>query len=457
MGATSNMPFAHAMAFYHQDGLPAAWQHATKFAGKGGRLATMPDIVAARLATKPGDEPWETYYTTLTAEYYGIGASGKLLLIIAHGVGPLATLDGIRQAYSWQYKDENRDRWGGRITQKEFLDLEAGKFGPVHIVEYEPYCRRYQYPFIQILRASEALTDPVLLARFGPQADEYVRAHAAHARAWHREQAGIDPEDTGNTPPAIQQCYLDRRRTQHRRDGEPDSDPYIIQLGDANNCSYSGSRCRIPEKGLAIAHLVATGRLAHVSHEGNESLVLDVSCHEWSNGVRLVAMQRGGSVRSGIKAGPDASKLLLQHWRELLLPVTKSESIGFRALVKVGDQWFTQYPKKGERMDTWEPEYVVKTMEKIGTPILFRTTVGGGYYGFFRFGINEVQAIAGPSANAYVFVSDPQIEWNGGNPTHHTAMAQFYRIEVDTTKRLMRSDDLCHDYETMMRLLQKSA
>ena len=44
---TTDRPFAHAMAFYHQDGLPAAWKQAMKFAGKGGRLATMPDIVGS--------------------------------------------------------------------------------------------------------------------------------------------------------------------------------------------------------------------------------------------------------------------------------------------------------------------------------------------------------------------------------------------------------------------------
>jgi len=72
MKTTDKRPFAHAMAFYHQDGLPAAWKQAMKFAGKKGRLAIMPDIVASRIETKPGDAPWETYYTTLTAEYCGI-------------------------------------------------------------------------------------------------------------------------------------------------------------------------------------------------------------------------------------------------------------------------------------------------------------------------------------------------------------------------------------------------
>jgi hypothetical protein len=81
MKTQSEKPFANAMAFYHDDGLPAAWKQAMKFAGQGGRLATMPDIIAARIETQPGDMPWETYFTTLTAEYYGISQRGVPILI----------------------------------------------------------------------------------------------------------------------------------------------------------------------------------------------------------------------------------------------------------------------------------------------------------------------------------------------------------------------------------------
>lgn len=120
--------------------------------------------------------------------------------------------------------------------------------------------------------------------------------------------------------------------------------------------------------------------------------------------------------------------------------------------MKVGEQWFTQYPKKGARMDTWEPEYVVNSAKKVGKPITFRTTVGG-YHGFFKFATNEVKAIAPSTANAYYFVSEPQNEWHDGNPTHQTCMVQFYQIEVDSTKRMRRSEQLAHDYETMMKLV----
>lgn len=445
--------FTHAMAFHHQDGLLAAWKQATKFAGKGGRLATMPDIVAARLETKPGDLPWETYFTTLTAEYYGFSKTGKRILIIAHGVGPMSTLEGVQKAYSWEYNDKDRNHRGGRITQQEFWDLEAeAGFGDVTVVDLELYCTRYEYPFLETLRSSEALVDPVLKARFGVLTEEYVKAHTEVARKWHREQAGLDPENKYQLPNHDQ--FLNRRRSQHERDGAENSDPYILKVDGAGNCCYFfGSRdsYREIEEGMAIAHLVSTGGLCHLHHEGNESLTLDVGCHEWWNGVRLVGIQAGGNIRSGLQQGPDAHKLLRKHWRELLVPAKKRQDFGFCALVQVDKQWFTQYPKIGERMDTWEPEFVVTSAKKVGEPVLFRTTSSGSP--FFKFGVKEVQALAPSSANAYFFCGEPRRE--GGD--HHVCEVQFYWIEADTSKRMIRADNLARDYDTMMKLFAPEA
>lgn len=450
MTKTEKQPFAHAMGFYHQDGLPAAWKQAMKFAGKGGRLATIPDIVAARLETKPGALPWETYFTTLTAEYYGFSKTGKRILIVAHGVGPMSTLEGVQKAYSWEYNDKDRNHRGGRITAQEFLDLETGKFGEVSIVDLESYCTLYEYPFIQTLRSSEALVDPVLEARFGLLTEDYIKVHTEAARKWHREQAGLDPEDKYNLP--NHDRFLDRRRSQHERDGAENSDPYILKVDGASNCCYFfGSRhgFREIEEGMAIAHLVSTGCLCHLHHEGNESLTLDVGCHEWWDGVRLVGIQAGGNIRSGLQQGPDAHKLLRKYWSELLVPAKKREDIGFCALVQVGKQWFTQYAKIGERMDTWEPEFIVTSAKKVGKPVLFQTTSSGSGV-FFKFGVKEVQALAPSNANAYFFCGEPEPQ--GGN---HVCEVQFYRIEADTSKRVIRVDKLAHDYDTMMKLVAK--
>lgn len=432
-----------AMAFYHQDGLPSAWKHAKKFAGKGGRLATMPDIVAARLASKPGDFPWETYFTTLSAEYYGISKNGNRILIVAHGVGPMSTLDGVQKAYGYEYNDKDRNHRGGRITQQEFRDLESGKYGEVSIVDLESYCTRYEYPFIQTIRSSEALTDPVLRARFGELAEDYVKAHTKAARMWHRNQAGIDP--------GINYPYHDTLTyTQHERDGAENSDPYILKVDGAGNCCYFfGSRhgYRKIEEGMAIAHLLSTGCLCHIHYEGNESLTLDVGCHEWWNGVRFVGIRASEGNCLGLQQGPDAHKLLRNNWRNLLLPAERQENIGFCALVKLGKQWFTQYPKIGERMDTHEPEFAVTSAKKVGEPVLFRTASSGSGM-FFKFGIKEVQAIAPSRANAYFFCGEPRRDSGG-----HVCEVQFYRIEADTSARLMTAEKLSRDFDLMMDLL----
>ena len=189
-------------------------------------------------------------------------------------------------------------------------------------------------------------------------------------------------------------------------------------------------------------------------HEGNESLTNEVGCHAWNDGVRLVGIKAGGSIRAGLNKGPDAHQLIKKHWCELLLSVKQMAEVGFRELIKVGDQWFTQRPRVGDGMDQWEPEFVVTSLEKIGEPVLFRTEIGG-YHGFFKYGVKEVEEIAPPTANAYVFMGEVTIEWLDGNPMYHNAMTQFYRVTVDATQRLMREKELKNDYETMMKLLTK--
>lgn len=469
MTTLKKQPLHNAMAFFHQNGLALAWKQAMRFAEKGGRLATLPDIIAARIANKPdrkqktGNAAWEMYFTTLTAEYFGISKTGKHILIVAHGIGPLSTLAGIEKAYSWQYLDKDRDRRGGRITQQEFLDLEAGKYGEVSIIDLDSYVRRYAYPFLETLETSDALTDPLLKARLGPQAEEYLRLHRDIARVWHMEQASFDPENIHQLPDYQQR--MRRRRLRHLRDAHHNSDPYIIEVKDAANCCYTfGSALgfspglefgyRPIEDGYAIAHLISIGQLVNLRHEGNESLVTDVSCHEWWNGVRLVGIKANGDIRTNLHPGPDAYGLIRRHWPDLLMPVKNPQPVGFHALVKIGEQWFTQYPKAGERMDTYEPEHVVTAIKTVGEPTIFRTTVGS-YEGFFKFGLNEVRAIAPPGANAYSFVEEPLIEVQDGSATHHTCHVQFYWIKADTSERLVRANDLANDFDTMMALIAK--
>ncbi len=455
-------PSISAMAFYHKDGLVPAWKQAARFAGQDGRVATLPDIINARLNQKPGTVPWETYFTTRTAEYMGRTRGGSRILIVAHGIGPMATLDGILKAYSFHFKDKTRQRSGGRITYEEFYALESGKYGEVSIIDLESYFRRYEYPFIQHLRASEAMSDPLVKARLGSRAEEYIQKHVAFAREWHRQESGMDEENRYKLPNWEE--YLDRRRAGHVRYSRDHSDPLIIEVSAANNCPYGttpdqekqwGGELNFPidRDGLPIAHLLSIGQLMNcqIHREDCGNLTSDIGCHEWWNGVRLVAVRGNGEV-TNIHPGADVHDLLRRNWRKLMQPLPKTGNVGFRMLTKVGKEWFTQYLKQGARMDTHEPEFLVKSIESVGKPVEFITTVGG-YHGFVKYDIKEVKAVAPRGANAYTTVGDWEIVNHKGNPDYHRVRVQFHRVEVDVSQRLIREDELCNDYDKLMQLV----
>jgi len=238
-----------AMGFYHEDGYVAAFKQASRFAGRKGTIGTMPDVTDSRLATKPGDLPWEAYYTTLSAEFLGKSKGGTQILIVAHGIGPMATLDGVLKAYSYHFNDKERNRRGGRISQKEFLELESGKYGDVGIVEFQPILKRYQYPFLEVLTLRQALDEPLLAARLGPRCKEYLERHAGFAREWHSVQMLLHRENKYGL--SNWKEHMKDRRTQHFLGSVPDSNPYIIEMGYPSNCSYTNHP---PEDGLALAH-----------------------------------------------------------------------------------------------------------------------------------------------------------------------------------------------------------
>ena len=178
-----------AMSFFHHDGLVPAFRQAEGWAGYDGRIATLPDIVAALMSTNPTDGEWSSYYTTLSAEYVGLNRDGNRKIVIAHGIGPMADLGGIKKAYSWQYKKKAGP--GGRITQEEFWDLLDGKYGKVAVVDFDEYIQFRQYPFIAVELASEAKVNPLLKARLGPQTEDYIEKIAEYARRYYRQKAGL--------------------------------------------------------------------------------------------------------------------------------------------------------------------------------------------------------------------------------------------------------------------------
>lgn len=429
-----------AMAFYNPNGFVPAFKHAMAFAGKEGRVATLPDIIEARLATEPGTVPWENYFTTMSAEYVGYSKGGNPIAIVAHGIGPMATLDGVLATYRHEFNDNTRSSRGGRISQEEFLRLESGHYGEVMVADINNVWDWRPYNFSNHpITAKEIEEEPLWQARLGPSWEAYVAHHTKFAHEYHKQQG--------------HKSY---------------TRPCILGMSDASNCSYSTPKLFEAWMGMtpgtAIAHLLSIGGLTNSHHQYYEfdyerresriSLSSDIDCHEWWNGVRLLGIQTPSNltIHPGL---PKYHDLITTNRDKLWGPNptgSTKETTGFWNLIKIGKDWFTEYPKQGERMDTGEPEFAVVGMTQVPSPhTMFRTTIGG-YHGFVKYGINEVDRIKPLGANAYV-TGDASIEYEDGNPKYHVMPVTFYSVQVDTTKRLVRMEDIYRDYDLMMSLV----
>jgi hypothetical protein len=419
-----------AMAFFHEDGFVPAWKQAARFAGNKGHIATLPDIIEARINTNSEDVPWGMYFTTLSAEYMGYSKGGKRILIVAHGVGPMSTMDGVVEAYSFEFKDQTRNCRGGRITKKQFADLESGKYGKVSIVDFDSYFNHYVYPFSLKLKVGTAKFDPLVEARLGPRFKEYLERHSQFAKQYHKSSGH------GTV-----------------------INPYIISMEDNSNLSYARRRDfddpasailsdHLDKYDLPIAQLLSISQICY--SQGNTEnrfpdFFCDVSCHGWHNGTRLVGVRDKNPLAS-IHPGLEPREILRKHWKKLMVPTNRTgQDSGFHTLMNFGGECFTMYPKIGERMDTHEPEFLVTKNIPIGELVEFRTKGYGSP--FFKYGINEVKSIAPKGANAYL-LGEPQVDGDD-----HTCDVAFHYVEVDTTKRLPRAHDLLGDYDLLMSFL----
>lgn len=104
-----------------------------------GRPATMPDLVEMRSNTEnPRDTrgTWYDWFDSHTAEYFLPDDDGRATLIVADGVGPLSTPEGIEKATKQGLYHPYRKEWmlAPQITTDEFLALKNGEYGDAEVV-----------------------------------------------------------------------------------------------------------------------------------------------------------------------------------------------------------------------------------------------------------------------------------------------------------------------------------
>lgn len=429
-----------SLAFFDGD-ITKGWQRALAYAGDGGRVATMLDVADARIATLKSHKRWDrrgvwsSYVTTSSAEYVGVSKGGNRILIVAHGVGPLAQPTDYKRVYKKRGDDDRCPR--GAISRKDFHALEAGKFGDVTIIDYDAIFDRYEYPFLEAVGADVLRNDPWFKARVGPRWEEFldalVKADLEYAES--SEAQGRVWETTSKKFP-----------------------PIVGMEGPRNEASYgfrewAGRPRQTFEKvnqwldeGMALANLLTLGQptKTHFPEYRPRAVVsTQLDLHSHGDGTRFVAMPPGTTADF---TTVDSNQILSKHWRDLIIPAEGKPS-RLRHIMEFGDGWFAQTLKTGESMDTGVPEHPIKSMRKIG-PGVFRTEIIG-YYGFLRYGLHEVEAIAPPEANAYV-VGDAQIV---DNAKFHEVPVTFYHADIDYQHRLMTTDEIEADVNLLTKLV----
>ncbi len=251
--------------------------------GPQGHIATVSDVIDARLHTNLGHDFWERFCTTLSAEYVGLSRAGNPIVIVAHGVGPLATYAGILETYSHDRTCTHGRTYGGRISAADFHRLENGFYGKVTVLDLQAVWRRSDLAFSGTpLTHAEIMAEPLWQTRLGPHAEPYLLHHKNLVREWRRQR--------------LQPTMYEER---------------LVGMQDAMGCYYASrellDRALRVVPNTAVAHLLTVSGLAeHQLGRGpgafhREALACVVHAWPWNNGTRLMSVKPTGKLRDWIR------------------------------------------------------------------------------------------------------------------------------------------------------------
>ena len=417
-----------AMAFHDCDDLGAAFRQARAFAGEGGRVATMADIVDARLATTSDEYPWGTYFTGVSTEFYGRSPAGHLVLAVLHGGGPMGDPEGAVATYAAGKPSARHERDpAGRIPVERFHRILSGHEGPVEVVDAKAYMALYEYPY-GLVTADEARRDPLVSARLGgrARADAFVDRMMAENDAMHGE---------------------DHRR--ERRD-------MVLAVRDSNNLPYHTfldgpgmvMAPRPVDDGTAMARLLSMAMLVCSSggRAHGTDMQVEVDPTDAGQGARFVGLRKG-AVPGAIHPGFSHAAAVREGLPGIWTTCDPALKVGLSPLCRVGGKTFTQVPKDGVAMDTGMPRHPVDHVERIGDAVRVEVPTAG-YHGVFRYDIGAVRAVAPAGAVAYDIDG---IGVGDDGRTQHASVT-FYRGRVDGSRRLLTREEVAADVDLLVSL-----
>ncbi len=126
----SNIEMEAAIIF--ETHLPDALRRALEYAGENGFVASMPQLLHARVSADFDNEIWNTWFFTSTSEEsVATTPQGNHVAVIVHGGGIFATPERFRRLYLANVSRSSPDGFtglfGAKILEKEARDVQEGK------------------------------------------------------------------------------------------------------------------------------------------------------------------------------------------------------------------------------------------------------------------------------------------------------------------------------------------
>ena len=454
--------------------IETAWKYALRYAGEGGHIATLPEIIEAREAAHksfygnhhgkmgrdevPLMRAWNQAYTSASGEYVGTGADRRQKIIVAHGVGPLSTLDGITEAYDHDLQENP----GGVISTEQFRSLENGDYGEVKVidvdafvpsagqvykddvnipevtvldkVDYENFVRKRCLAANgeRLLDLHQAMRDPLTRMRLGSQACRYLCTQANLAEDVLRRAGRLIYGD----PVHIIEPVFETR-------GHDLSEPMPRHL------SYTEHMERIAALGRnAAAHILGIGDFQALYARRNEMLISPYFADPGSFS-NFVAVPKEADIEAGIGKLPTAEEILSED-PERFMRSTDGEKVSVITPVRLGDiggKTFTRYPKdslKEPCVDSSNMEYLVKSCTPVGECKTFMVDEEF----FLRYTLDQVRRIKPRGANAYRIVDIGNRHEH--KPGHTLVTVQFFKADIDTSRRVPRAEEISTDFDKLM-------
>ena len=419
----------NAKIIYHEDGLEETFRVARLLLDKPNQphthLATLPEIIALRLARPATNPIWTNYYLTASAEFFGVDPTdGEFKFVIIHGqANPLATPEMIRMSYDVEdmYASPHFGNRYGTLPTATFRRLLLGEYGSVTVVtleevlEFEQANPDFDMRQIGDTEVEESGIHPLLRARFGPRtgmllvtltAAEFREIYATH-RATSEYYAQVVLE------------YL--RSYTHSLAGSSFATLYLKRHPDFY-------------EHFCFAQPLVVSQLMRYRH-GPDScrLGFESTTYQRGNGSRVLVLDRPFTgnepfmVSYGLQSVRDSYEA---HLSELTRPNAEYDQPVFGRLLRIGrDKTYLAKPHEGSSLGSSQPQY------RMHNPVLLETKTVEvpitGYYGFLNHELSFIREQGPAEACAYDFE-----EVNVGDVDHdrnvQVVRVNYYKGDVDT-------------------------